>query len=326
MKKYSPLYPMIFGIIVFAVGLLAGQIGFSLLFGAVPIIISIIIMHSETDANDPKRKKYTKSPHKVQSSTTQHKVCCARCGVDLSLLKLWQRKNVDGKSYCDVCEKILRSEPKGKPVQEPQKQEAVEEEKRAVAVCSLCKKEVFADNLIIVNGESYCRECYNIGYNSSETEKKTSNAQLCQISFEISGVSGQNLNVRIIEIAERLIIGGFKFCSAGIGCNSGKEDEGSVPNEKEYKSYDAFKTESSVSTSEHSYAYALFIRNTLKVYLYTERESIILRWFDVTEKAFAKTRVFTEGIIEEVYYNKCTLKQIDNIKADLFESLLKGEK
>ena len=67
-----------------------------------------------------------------------------------------------------------------------------------------------------------------------------------------------------------------------------------------------------INSLDYSYICAFLSRKSLKVYILSECGHIVLRWIDSSDKSFAATRVFAEKVIEEVYDNKCTLKQIDN--------------
>lgn len=403
MKKYSAIYPMIFGIIVSIVGICVKQVGVILLFGVLPILLSVCFMISERKRKkqekitSAKTTENTKSePQKTPANNPQlKKPCCVRCGVDLSLLEKHRIKKIGDKAYCDVCEKILNGKTDNgtSPQTEPQKGNAEKEqetqtcvrckkkvsqsqivwvgnhrfcsecvktfgatkkpevedhekqrdaqlqnvanvleqverlkkEEASSKVCSICRRQIPDAKWIFVNGEYFCEDCYDFTHNKGKATTEGSAPDLYQISYEIRGALSQSLFLRVTEIADRLIEGGFVFHSVGVGA-----DELSYSRCAAYKvvytDYYDFKNNmdnalqklEEENSADHliflnnPYVCAFLSRNTLKVCVVSMGEHIVLRWFDTSYRAFDATRVFAEKVVEEVYNNQCTLKQIDN--------------
>ena len=72
------------------------------------------------------QRKLDISPNRAEAKSAakfdpSSKTCCARCGIDLALLKRSQRCSLEGKPYCDVCYKLLTSpkEPANQPKSGP---------------------------------------------------------------------------------------------------------------------------------------------------------------------------------------------------------------
>lgn len=399
MKKYSNLYPLIFGVIFFIVGIFSGQIFISVFFGVVPSVIAILLM-----IGDCKGGKNVKS-------------CCARCGIELSLVPFMRLKKIGDKKFCDACvNAIVKSfddtcadqSSVQKKISYPEKAtlyKVCHECKKIVAItdvvimdgypvckkcadankttvssiyqahlkkqkdiqiqklvgqldqlydkrkkeeaaglvkanlksgfmCVRCKKTIEAADVIYIDGIAYCSACCGFLYDCDYTENEIIDRHddIKQISYKIDGISGQSLFLRVVNIAERLITGGFSFSKAVIG---GVDEIGNIgvsTHDASYTDYKSFKTnmesdfikrkqeeyensDGAISSLEYSYIHAYLYRNTLKVYIAAENNYVILRWFDDTDKYFNTTRIFAMSIIDELY-NNCSLVQINNIRTD----------
>lgn len=411
MKKYSTNYPLIFGIIFLIVGIVAGQIPIILLFGVVPIVASVLMKWSDHKAKQQGKETSTERANRIYQETMKasrknaqvKKSCCARCGVDLSLIPVRQVIKIGDKKYCDVCGQVVlkavddmvtpKVEPQPKKVTIPdvkqypvcarckrivlenqtvwignhrfcqecatahtdvknsvdtvdnQRQKTlqiqrlanvlvqiqnVRKEEILSGICSVCRRQFPDDKLIYVDGDYYCEDCYSFTHNKGSVEKKVSTDELHQISYEICGVFNQSLHSRIVEVADRLVAGGFRFHGASIGGGVNEiSHSGVMAYAASYTDYDDFKNNMErdlrnreqeesknsggwISSLDYSYICAFLSRKSLKVYILSECGHIVLRWIDSSDKSFAATRVFAEKVIEEVYDNKCTLKQIDN--------------
>ena len=323
MKRYSTNYPLIFGIIFLVVGIIVEQIPFVLLFGVLPIVVSIVLKCNEHRAKKHKEETNAKKDNKMNQASVNtspktappKKVCCARCGVDLSLISFRLVKKIGDKKYCDVCaQMILRTaEHTASPQVEPQPQKAtvpdvkqyqmcarchrillenqsvwmgnhrfcrdcaklhtevktaanaadnqeqknlqaqrltnvlvqiqnVKKEEILTDICSVCRRPFPDDKLIYVDGDYYCEDCYSFTHNKENVETTVLTNDLHQINYEISGPLNPSLQARIVEIADRLIAGGFRFHRADVG---GGADEishsGVMAYQAAYTDYDDFK-------------------------------------------------------------------------------------
>lgn len=404
MKKYSTNAPLIFGIIFLIVGIVAGQIPIIFLFGVLPIVASIMMKCSDHKAKKQGKETSTERANRIyqeslktSKNTRAQKSCCAKCGVDLSLVSAGLINKIGDKYYCDVCGHVVLNDvdDKALPKVEPQIEKTISPTQRQHITCARCKKNIlvsqsvcignhrfcrecslghaypkkttglqekkriqvqrlvnvlgqiqeqktqlspcsvcrrsFADKkLIFVDGEYYCKDCYSFTRDKGRREKSIAMNELHQISYELSGMFEQSLYSRLIEVTDRLIIGGFKFHSASVGDGVNEF----MAHKASYTDYDAFKnnvesnfqknahegcenSDGCVSSLDYSYICAFLSRKTLKVCVLSERDHIVLRWIDTSDKAFATTRMFAEKVIEEAYDNKCTLKQIDNIELNI---------
>lgn len=412
MKKYSTNYPLIFGIIFLIVGIAAGQIAIILLFGIVPIAASIFMKWSDHKAKKQGKETSTERANRIyqesikaSNNTSLKKICCTRCGVDLSRIPVQQVKKIGDKKYCDVCGLVVlkavddmvstKMEPQTKkttipdvkqypvcarckriilenqsvwignhrfcrecahgqanvknPVDAANTQrekhiqiqrllnvlgqiQGLKKEEVLSGVCSVCRRLFPDEKLIFVDGEYYCEDCYSFTNNKDHKEKTIATDELYQISYEISGQFNQSLHSRLIEVADCLVAGGFEFHSASVGGGMNEiSHTGVMAYNASYTDYDDFKNNMEsdlqkreqeecknsggwINSLDYSYICAFLARRTLKVYILSECGHIVLRWIDISDKAFTTTRVFAEKVIEEVYHNKCTLKQIDNME------------
>ena len=66
----------------------------------------------------------------------------------------------------------------------------------------------------------------------------------------------------------------------------------------------------------YEYVQAFFARGTLKVCVASEKDNIILRWIDESDKMFAATEVFAKKVVKEVFDGNCVLKKIDDMELD----------
>ena len=411
MKKYSTSYPLIFGIIFLIIGIFVGQIAIVLLFGVVPIGISILLKWDDHKAKKQGKETSTERANRIyqesmkasENNVLVKKSCCARCGVDLSLIPVRQIKKIGDKKYCDVCGQVVlkavddmvfpKVEPKIKKATIPdvkqyptcarckriilesqsvwignhrfcqecarshadvkkavdtvdtQREKCIQVQRLANAlgqiqelkkeeilsgVCSVCRRSFSDEKLLFVDGEYYCEDCYSFTHNNGRKEKSIATDELCQISYEISGLFNQSLHARLIEVSDRLVAGGFEFHNASVGGGVSEiSHTGVMAYSASYTDYDAFKNNMEsdlqkreqeecknsggwITSLDYSYICAFLARKTLKVYILSECGHIVLRWIDTSDKAFAATRVFAENVIEEAYDNKCTLTQIDN--------------
>lgn len=182
--------------------------------------------------------------------------------------------------------------------------------------CSVCRRSFPDEKLIFVDGEYYCADCYRFTHNKGRKERIIEIDELYQISYEINGLFDQSLHSRVVEVADRLIAGGFEFHGASVGGAVNEiSHSGVMAYSASYTDYDDFKNNMEIDFQKREQHICAFLaRKTLKVYILSECDHIVLRWIDTSDKAFATTRVFTENVIEEVYDNKCTLKQIDNME------------
>ena len=362
MKKYSTNYPLIFGIFFLIVGIDEGQIPIILLFGVVPIVVSVLMKWSDHKAKKQGKETRTERANRIYQETMKasgkntqvKKSCCARCGVDLSLIPVRKVKKIGDKKYCDVCGQVVLKTvddmvtpdvKKSVDTVDNQRQKTlqiqrltnvlvqiqnVREEEILSGICSVCRRQFPDDKLIYVDGDYYCEDCFSFTHNKCNVEKKISTDELHQISYEICGVFNQSLHSRIVEVADRLVAGGFRFHSASIGGGVNEiSHSGVMAYAASYTDYDDFKNNMErdlrnreqeesknsggwINSLDYSYICAFLSRKSLKVYILSECGHIVLRWIDSSDKLFAATRVFAEKVIEEVYDNKCTLKQIDN--------------
>ena len=362
MKKYSTNYPLIFGIFFLIVGIDEGQIPIILLFGVVPIVVSVLMKWSDHKAKKQGKETRTERANRIYQETMKasgknaqvKKSCCARCDVDLSLIPVRQVKKIGDKKYCDVCGQVVLKTvddmvtpdvKKSVDTVDNQRQKTlqiqrlanvlvqiqnVREEEILSGICSVCRRQFPDDKLIYVDGDYYCEDCFSFTHNKCNVEKKISTDELHQISYEICGVFNQSLHSRIVEVADRLVAGGFRFHSASIGGGVNEiSHSGVMAYAASYTDYDDFKNNMErdlrnreqeesknsggwISSLDYSYICAFLSRKSLKVYILSECGHIVLRWIDSSDKSFAATRVFAEKVIEEVYDNRCTLKQIDN--------------
>lgn len=189
-------------------------------------------------------------------------------------------------------------------------------------VCAVCGCRLLEDRAIFMDGDYYCADCCGTIHSKGSKETPNSTNTLHQISYQISGEFGQSPYTCVLEIADRLLIGGFAFCKAGVGGGVKENSRGGVmAYGATYTDYDNFRNNAESDFRKHKHSAlndlrvcAFLARNTLKVYILSERGQIILRWIDTSDRAFAVTRVFAEKVIEEVYDNRCTLEQIDNVQ------------
>jgi len=218
----------------------------------------------------------------------------------------------------------------------------IREEEIQSGVCSVCKRQFMDDKLIFVDGDYYCEDCYSFMHNMGKKETVISNEGLCQISYDIGGVGviKQSLLSRVVEIADRLVSGGFDFYEASVGGGVNEiSHSGVMAYGATYTDYDEFKNNMEsdfqkkeqeeqkssggwISSLDYSYICAFLARKTLKVYILSECGRVVVRWIDTTENAFPIARNFLEKIKEEVYDNNCDLKQIDNM--ELHDAFLKN--
>ena len=191
-------------------------------------------------------------------------------------------------------------------------------QEESMAICSVCRCRVFEESMIFVNGAWYCEDCYSFTYGKSSENIPLLKSEPHQISYEIDGIVDHTLFSCVVDVADRLITGGFRFSKTRIGGDA--NHTGSNGLKTSYTDYDAFKQsmDSDIVKRQLNYSYicAFLARNTLKVYILAENGRTVLRWFDTSDKAFATTRFFTEQINEEVYEGRCMVKQIDNIVPD----------
>lgn len=407
MKRYSTNYPLIFGIIFLVVGIVVEQILFILMLGVLPIVASIWMKWSDHKAKKQGKETSTERDNRIHQETIKasakntqaKKICCARCGVDLSLIPFRLVKKVGDKKYCDICGQMVLQgasdtvspnvEPQPKPdvkqyptcarchrvilenqsvwlgnqrfcrecakphvdvkqagdTADNQEQKILQAQRLAnvlvqmqnvkkeeilTDICSVCRRQFPDDKLIYVDGDYYCEDCYSFTHNKGNVEKTVLTNDLHQINYEISGPFHQSLQARVVEIADRLVAGGFRFHSASIGGGANEiSHSGVMAYMASYTDYDDFKNNMErdhrnreqeesknsggwISSLEYSYICAFLSRRSLKVCILSEDRHIILRWIDTSEESFATTRVFAEHVIEEVYDNQCTLKQLDN--------------
>lgn len=95
MKKYSSIYPMIFGIICLIAGLIVQQPGIVIVFGIIPILLSILFIHSDRKAKKKGLESNTEmlnrvyqerkqSPFPQPSVSAPKTYLCARCKKELT--------------------------------------------------------------------------------------------------------------------------------------------------------------------------------------------------------------------------------------------------
>ena len=114
MKKYSTNAPLIFGIIFLVVGIAAGQIPIILPFGVLPIVASILSKWSDYKAKKQGKETSTERANRIYQEVMNasgknaqvKKLCCARCGVDLSLIPVRQVKKIGEKNTLKKKEKL----------------------------------------------------------------------------------------------------------------------------------------------------------------------------------------------------------------------------
>ncbi len=152
MKRHSNIYPLIFGIIMFIAGLSSGQFVYSLIFGLIPIALSIYLI---VDENKKKNKQNTKRPE----SKSDYPIC-SDCGIPVPP---GLRRTALGKVYCYNCFSKMFSPPRSVNDTSRQVKEELKTEDNvdtANYCCSVCKNKVKTDSVIIRNGIIYCRECF----------------------------------------------------------------------------------------------------------------------------------------------------------------------
>ncbi len=306
MKKQSPFYPIIFGAIFLVIGVCVKQPFLIICMGAVPIIIGILLIISEKREKNGSEVLFAKKKKKQAIPIAEKIVCCSRCGADLTNSSKSVRK-IGEKTYCKTCKAIVFDAYMPPKPQDNSKH----------FTCSRCGGMVAESQEVVLDNLPYCKICAQIISEKNKTEVSADSLceadstipsnDLLQISYEISGITGASLRSQITSIADRLIEGGFSFCKA----NTETENNGDcgVP----YTDYSSFKN---LEQKGYSRLSAYLSRNTLKVCVAAQKGRTVLRWFDATDKTFATTRIFVEGIAEEVYANQCFVKQIGNAKFD----------
>lgn len=330
MKKHSPYYPLIFGIVFLLIGFFVEQPFLIIFLGFLPIAAGIWLIVSERKEKLRLREKTDGKDEDGDSPRVQKKpVYCDGCGKDLTSYGDNGINRVGNKTFCNVCNAkqflahkdgasgsfVLAPEKKAEekqPVQEGKDSEIASvarvlsqvHDKKAgkTKICSDCKKEIEKESIFCINGSFYCSDCYR--------KLKPPIREVLQISYEIVGITDSTLLLQITDVADRLIAGGFVFCKSCVGNESSADV---------YTDYADFKVSTErylVQNTKCPQISAYLMRGTLKVWVAAVSGSTVLRWLDTTDKAFSTTRVFAESLVEEVYGNECKVREIENSDID----------
>lgn len=189
----------------------------------------------------------------------------------------------------------------------------VRELKATSEVCFACGRRFAMENLIFTEDQYHCRDCLGVSGYEDDWTISLPETTICQISYKIGGLLDASLRNSIVQVADRLIAGGFQFHRAGLTEDVNEINHGdAVSDSAWYTEFDAFKNDAERAASAVYCARAFLSRKSLKIYLLAEGDFIILRWIDESEKAFAAVRVFIDKVLENVYDNKGTLTKIEN--------------
>ena len=340
MKNYTTI-PLLFGVFWLLIGIASGMFTIVVLFGILPILVSLLLMRS-------KREK-----QKNQQFTTP---VCARCKKSIEDAQtVW----IGNHRFCQACAKMPAASANPAewkngcarnraeletPARIQQKRQQsqrelmavltqicdIKKEEQNLRICFICKRNISENELIFVDGNYYCRECYEFGQNARSTQPLVEG--LCQISYEIGGLLWCTDLDRLSAVTDRLIDGGFVFHTACVGGGINEITHGGImAYNASYKDYVAFKnnmekdfrkaeqeersgTNGVVGSLDYSYIRTFLSRNSLKVCVHSENGGIRLYWIDSSDKAFGATRVFAESVNEEAFGNEGVLNTIDSIQ------------
>ena len=178
MNRYSTNYPLIFGIIFLVVGIVVEQILFILMLGVLPIVASIWLKWSDHKAKKQGKETSTERDNRIHQETIKastkntqaKKICCARCGVDLSLISFRLVKKIGDKKYCDVCAQMMlrTAEHTASPQVEPQPQKATVPDVKQYQMCARCHRILLENQSVWMGNHRFCRDCAKL-----HTEVKT---------------------------------------------------------------------------------------------------------------------------------------------------------